>query len=96
MEIELHPDAGVEFIEASQWYESRVPGLGTPFIDEFEGLKEVLRRRSSSESASRLLEEEDMTHNNGVDRASAHAAEPTRVYRLLRFRLASASSCCVR
>ena len=43
MEIELHPEADLEFIEASQRYESRVPGLGARFIDEFEGLTELLR-----------------------------------------------------
>ena len=43
MDIELHPEAELEFVEASQRYESRVPGLGTRFIDEFEGLRDLLR-----------------------------------------------------
>ena len=42
MEIELHPEADLEFIEASRRYESKVPGLGVSFIDEFEGLKDLL------------------------------------------------------
>lgn len=42
MEIALHPEADLEFIETSQRYESRVAGLGSRFIDEFEGLKELL------------------------------------------------------
>jgi len=43
MDIELHPEADLEFIEAAQRYESRVTGLGSRFIDEFEGLKDLLR-----------------------------------------------------
>jgi len=45
MEIEFHPDAEYEFMEASQRYESRVSGLGERFIDELEGLKELLLRQ---------------------------------------------------
>lgn len=45
MDVELHPEADIEFVEAAQRYESRVPGLGSSFIDEFEGLKELLRER---------------------------------------------------
>jgi hypothetical protein len=45
MDIDLHPEADLEFIEASQRYESRVPGLGARFIDEFERLKNLLRER---------------------------------------------------
>jgi plasmid stabilization system protein ParE len=42
MEIELHPEAELEFIESSAYYESRVLGLGEKFINELEGIKLVL------------------------------------------------------
>jgi toxin ParE1/3/4 len=45
MNIEFHPSAEQEFIEAAQYYEARVAGLGRRFIDELEGLKGVLVHR---------------------------------------------------
>ena len=42
MEIEFHPEAENEFIEASRRYETKVPGLGDKFINELEGLQALL------------------------------------------------------
>jgi plasmid stabilization system protein ParE len=36
MIYEFHPAAETEFLESVGFYESRVQGLGTAFIDEFE------------------------------------------------------------
>jgi toxin ParE1/3/4 len=36
MIYEFHPAAEAEFLESVGFYESRVQGLGTAFIDEFE------------------------------------------------------------
>jgi plasmid stabilization system protein ParE len=41
MIIEYHPEVQRELEEARRFYEGRVPGLGTAFIDEFE--RQVLR-----------------------------------------------------
>ncbi len=43
MEIELHPEADAELIEAAVFYESRVNGLGESFLAEFDGLKLLLQ-----------------------------------------------------
>ena len=53
MEIELHPEGDLEFIEASQRYESKVPGLGVSFIDEFEGLTFSVSTRKSAFASRR-------------------------------------------
>lgn len=42
MYAELHPDAHLEFIECSVFYELREPGLGIRFIDEIERGIELL------------------------------------------------------
>lgn len=44
MEIELHPEADSELIEAAIFYESRVNGLGESFLEEFDKLKLLLLR----------------------------------------------------
>lgn len=36
MNFEFHPAAETEFLESVGFYESKVQGLGTAFIDEFE------------------------------------------------------------
>jgi toxin ParE1/3/4 len=36
MRLTYHPDAGVEVVEAAQFYERRVPGLGRRFLHEFD------------------------------------------------------------
>jgi plasmid stabilization system protein ParE len=36
MRVIYHPDAEAELIEAVQFYEGRVPGLGQRFLGEFE------------------------------------------------------------
>ena len=45
MKSEFHPEAEQEFIEASVFYESRVPGLGERFIAEVERAAELLTER---------------------------------------------------
>jgi plasmid stabilization system protein ParE len=45
MAIEFHPEAEEEFIEAAQYYEARVPGIGSRFIDELEALEALLTER---------------------------------------------------
>jgi plasmid stabilization system protein ParE len=45
MDIEFHPEAEEEFIEAAAYYEARVPGLGSRFIDELETLEALLVER---------------------------------------------------
>jgi toxin ParE1/3/4 len=45
MDIEFHPEAEEEFIEAARFYETRVPGLGSRFIDELEALEALLKGR---------------------------------------------------
>lgn len=42
MNIEFHPKAEQEFIEAAAYLESRVPGLGQRFVSELERNKEIL------------------------------------------------------
>lgn len=44
MKVEIHPEAEREFIEASRYYEARVPGLGEAFVSELEQLKNLLSR----------------------------------------------------
>lgn len=44
MKVEFHPNAEREFIEASRYYETQVPGLGESFISELEQLKNLLSR----------------------------------------------------
>lgn len=44
MKVDFHPDAEREFIEASRYYETQVPGLGESFIFELEQLKNLLSR----------------------------------------------------
>jgi plasmid stabilization system protein ParE len=43
MRVSYHPDAEAELVEAAQFYEARVPGLGSRFIDEFDASIEGLR-----------------------------------------------------
>ncbi len=38
MNYSFHPAAEAEFLESVGYYESRVPGLGGAFIEEFEAL----------------------------------------------------------
>jgi toxin ParE1/3/4 len=45
MDIEFHPEAEEEFIEAVQYYEARVSSLGSRFIDELETLAALLKER---------------------------------------------------
>lgn len=45
MAIEFHPEAEEEFIEVARYYEARVPGLGSRFIDELEALETLLAER---------------------------------------------------
>ncbi len=45
MNIEFHPSAEEEFIEAAQYYEERVPGLGSRFISELEALATLISER---------------------------------------------------
>lgn len=43
MDIELHPEADSELIEAALFYESRVDGLGESLLKEFDNLTRLLR-----------------------------------------------------
>ena len=36
MRVVYHPDAAEELVESAQFYESRVPGLGSEFLDEID------------------------------------------------------------
>ena len=36
MQLELHPDAKLDLLEAADWYDSRAAGLGDDLIAEFE------------------------------------------------------------
>lgn len=36
MTLQYHPEAEAELIEAAQFYEHKLPGLGTAFLDEFD------------------------------------------------------------
>jgi len=36
MNYEFHPNAEAEFLESVGFYESKIKGLGSAFIDEFE------------------------------------------------------------
>jgi hypothetical protein len=38
MNYVFHPNAEAEFLESVGFYESKVKGLGSAFIDEFEGI----------------------------------------------------------
>lgn len=38
----FHPAAEAEFLESVGYYESKVPGLGGAFIEEFEALAELI------------------------------------------------------
>ena len=42
MQIEFHPEARTEFLEATSRYESHVPGLGTRFISEIDRCLKLL------------------------------------------------------
>lgn len=44
MDIELHPEADSELIEAALFYESRVDGLGESLLNEFDNLTRLLRK----------------------------------------------------
>ena len=41
MTVEYHPAVQCELEEIRDWYNGRVPGLGTEFVDEFE--RQILR-----------------------------------------------------
>ena len=42
MTYSVHPAAEAEFLESVGYYESKVPGLGGAFIEEFEGLANLV------------------------------------------------------
>jgi hypothetical protein len=42
MNYSFHPAAEAEFLESVGYYESKVPGLGGAFIEEFEALTELV------------------------------------------------------
>ena len=42
MKLEFHPDAEVELIEAAEYYELQVPGLGERFEDEVRRATDLL------------------------------------------------------
>jgi hypothetical protein len=45
MDLEFHPLAEQEFLEAAYHYEACVPGLGSKFIDEMESVMARLTRQ---------------------------------------------------
>jgi len=42
MSYSFHPAAEAEFLESVGYYESKVPGLGSAFIEELEALAELI------------------------------------------------------
>jgi hypothetical protein len=42
MKYEFHPNAEAEFLESVGFYESKVKGLGSAFIDEFEVIAKLV------------------------------------------------------
>jgi plasmid stabilization system protein ParE len=42
MRIEFHPAAGRELTDSARYYESKLPGLGADFLDEFRRLLVLL------------------------------------------------------
>ncbi len=42
MTPDFHPAAEAEFLECVGYYESRVPGLGTSLVDEYEALAKLI------------------------------------------------------
>lgn len=42
MNYSFHPAAEAEFLESVGYYESKVPGLGGAFIEEFEALAKLI------------------------------------------------------
>ncbi|WP_166253920.1 hypothetical protein [Marinobacter salicampi] len=42
MNYSFHPAAEAEFLESVGYYESKVPGLGGAFIEEFEALANLI------------------------------------------------------
>ena len=53
MRLTYHPEAEAEFIEAAQFYEERLPGLGRQFIAAIENAGAMIRR---SPERSRIVE----------------------------------------
>jgi plasmid stabilization system protein ParE len=44
MRLIYHPDAEIEVVEAAQFYEQRVPGLGDRFLHEFDAAVAEIQR----------------------------------------------------
>jgi plasmid stabilization system protein ParE len=42
MRVIYHPDAATELLEAAQFYESKLPGLGSEFLDEIDRAVSVI------------------------------------------------------
>ena len=52
MQVASHPEAGQELEAAALWYESRQPGLGGDFLDDFE---RTLRRIVAQPNRWRII-----------------------------------------
>lgn len=48
MTVEFHSEAREEFIEAAEYYEEQVVGLGDDFIDEVEKVLDVIEQQPAS------------------------------------------------
>ena len=48
MNIKFHSEAKIEFIEASEYYEDQVVGLGDVFIEEVENVLHVIKHHPFS------------------------------------------------
>lgn len=53
MNYEFHPNAELEFLESVGFYESKVRGLGSAFIDEFEAVVNLVCESPSQRKIER-------------------------------------------
>ncbi len=72
MNYSFHPAAEAEFLESVGYYESKVPGLGDAFIEEFEALAKLL---ADSPKARQIELQPD------IRRASFHRFPLSIIYR---------------
>ncbi|KXS54769.1 MAG: Uncharacterized protein AWU57_852 [Marinobacter sp. T13-3] len=55
MNYSFHPAAEAEFLESVGYYESKVPGLGGAFIEEFEALASLVGESPKAWQALTIL-----------------------------------------
>ena len=55
-QIVLHPEAEAEIVEAAQFYEVNIPGLGSDFLGEVEqGLKQITEKPEAYQRIGRRV-----------------------------------------